>query len=382
MIDRPVYMERLSKALKRAAVTALLGPRQCGKTTLARVLEKQEKATYFDLESEPDRIRLQNPQLMLGGMNGLVIFDEVQEMPELFRVLRVLVDRPENRARFLILGSASPDIVKKTSETLAGRIEYVELAGFDLWETGETFLNKLWLRGGFPPSFLARSEEDSMAWRENFIKTFLERDIPHLGIAIPSATMRRFWMMLAHYHGQVWNASEVSRSMGLTDKTVRSYLDILSGTFMVRQLQPWYENVGKRQVKAPKIYIRDSGVLHRLLGLSGMNGLFGYPRVGAFWEGFALEQVLRTMGQSETFFWATHGGAEIDLMFFQQGRKFGIEFKFSEVPKITQSAHTALATLDLEHLWIVYPGEHRYPVSDRISVVPLKLFSKEITMGQ
>jgi len=371
-------MERLLKAVKRSPVTALLGPRQCGKTTLARVLEKEERATFFDLESQPDRIRLENPQLMLGALNGLVILDEVQEIPELFQVLRVLVDRPEKKARFLVLGSASPDIVKRTSETLAGRVEYVDLAGFDLWETGEALSNTLWLRGGFPPSFLAESDENSMVWRENFIRTFLERDIPHLGIKIPPAAMRRFWMMLAHYHGQVWNASEIGRSMGLTDKTVRSYLDILSGTFMVRQLQPWHENIGKRQVKAPKIYLRDSGLLHGLLGLTNIHGLLGYPRVGASWEGFALEQAMQVMGQPEAFFWATHSGAEIDLMFFRQGRKFGIEFKFSDAPKVTRSAQTALETLNLEHLWIVYPGEHQYPFSDRISVLPLKDVAKVV----
>jgi uncharacterized protein len=378
MINRPSYMKRLSKAMKRSPITALLGPRQCGKTTLAHALEKEEKVTFFDLESQPDRTRLQNPQLMLGALKGLVILDEVQEMPELFPVLRVLVDRPENKTRFLVLGSASPDIVKRTSETLAGRVEYVDLAGFDLWETGETSSDALWLRGGFPRSFLAETDEDSMAWRENFIRTFLERDIPHLGITIPPVAMRRFWMMLAHYHGQVWNASEVGRSMGLTDKTVRSYLDILSGTFMVRQLQPWHENIGKRQVKAPKIYLRDSGLLHGLFGLADIHGLLGYPRVGASWEGFALEQVMQVIGQPEAFFWATHSGAEIDLMFFRQGRKFGIEFKFSEAPKITRSAQTALETLNLEHLWIVYPGEHQYPFSDRISVLPLKDVAKVV----
>lgn len=377
MVQRPSYIERLSKAVKRSPVTALLGPRQCGKTTLARLFGKEKKATFFDLESQPDRIRLQNPHLILGNMKGLVILDEIQEMPELFEVLRVLVDRPGSKTRFLVLGSASPDIVKKTSETLAGRIEYVNLAGFDLGEVGEAVSDTLWLRGGFPPSFLARSAEDSKAWRENFIKTFLERDIPHLGISIPPVAMRRFWMMLAHYHGQMWNASELGRSMGLTDKTVRSYLDILSGTFMVRQLQPWYENTGKRQVKAPKVYFRDSGLLHCLLSLTDMHSLLGHPRVGASWEGFALEQVMQVMGQPEAFFWATHSGAEIDLIFFRQGRRFGIEFKFSEAPKATKSAMTALTTLNLEHLWIVYPGEHQYPVEKKVSVVPLTFFTKK-----
>jgi predicted AAA+ superfamily ATPase len=376
MVRRPSYIERLSKAVKRSPVTALLGPRQCGKTTLARLFGREKEATFFDLESQPDRTRLQNPQLMLGSLKGLVILDEIQEMPELFEVLRVLVDRPDNSGKFLVLGSASPDIVKRTSETLAGRIEYMNLAGFDLEEVGEAVLDTLWLRGGFPPSFLAESEEDSMAWREKFIKTFLERDIPHLGIAIPPVAMRRFWMMLAHYHGQTWNASELGRSMGLTDKTVRSYLDILSGTFMVRQLQPWHENTGKRQVKAPKVYFRDSGLLHCLLSLPDMHSLLGHPLVGASWEGFALEQTMQIMGQPEAFFWATHSGAEIDLMVFQQGRRFGIEFKFNEAPKITKSAQAALTTLNLEHLWIVYPGEHEYPVEERVSVVPLTAIAK------
>jgi uncharacterized protein len=372
MINRPLYLERLSKAVNRSPVTALLGPRQCGKTTLARIFGKERDATFFDLESQPDRIRLQNPQLMLGSLKGLVILDEVQEMPELFQVLRVLADRLENKTKFLVLGSASPDIVKKSSETLAGRIEYLDLAGFDLGEVGEISLDMLWLRGGFPPSFLGKSEEDSTAWRENFIKTFLERDIPHLGISISPVAMRRFWMMLAHYHGQVWNASEFGRSMGLSDKTVRSYLDILTGTFMVRQLQPWHENTGKRQVKAPKIYIRDSGILHGLLSLPDRHSILGYPRVGASWEGFALEQVMQIMGQPEAFFWATHSGAEIDLMFFRQGRRYGIEFKFSEAPKITKSEQTAQTTLNLDHLWVIYPGRHQYLFSERISALPLK----------
>ena len=372
MIQRPFYLKQLSNAARRSPVTALLGPRQCGKTTLARMFTEGRSAVYFDLESQPDIMRLQNPQLVLSSLQGMVILDEIQEMPELFKVLRVLVDRPKNKARFLILGSASPEIVKNVSETLAGRIEFIELSGFDLQETGTDTSETLWLRGGFPRSFLAESEEDSMTWREGFIRTFLERDIPHLGISIPSIAMRRFWTMLAHYHGQTWNAFELSRSMGLSDKTVRSYLDILTGTFMVRQLQPWYENIAKRQVKAPKIYLRDSGILHALLNLLDLHGLAGHPRVGASWEGFALEQVLQVIKPPQSFFWATHGGAAVDLFLPHRGRKFGIEFKFREAPKVTKSMHSALEVLKLNHLWLIYPGKHAYPIHEKISALPLK----------
>ena len=281
MIPRLQYLEQLGNSVRRSPVTALLGPRQCGKTTLARIFGKNREATYFDLESQPDLRRLQNPELVLGALQGLVVLDEIQVLPNLFNVLRVLVDRPDNSVRFLILGSASPQIVKKVSETLAGRVEFIQLAGFNLLETGTDQMQTLWARGGFPRSYLADSDSDSLAWREGFIQTFLERDIPQLGITIPAPAMRRFWTMLAHYHGQTWNASELARSMGLSDKTVRSYLDILTGTFMVRQLQPWYENIGKRQVKAPKIYLRDSGLLHSLLSLSGHYELMGHPRLGA-----------------------------------------------------------------------------------------------------
>jgi len=353
-------------------VTALLGPRQCGKTTLARRFAQGQDAVFFDLESQPDRQRLQNPELVLGSLAGLVILDEIQEMPELFRVLRVLVDRPESRARYLVLGSASPGIVKNVSETLAGRVELVELAGFDLSETGADAWESLWLRGGFPRAYLAASDADSAAWRESFIRTFLERDIPQLGITIPAAALRRFWTMLAHYHGQTWNAADLARSMGLSDKTVRHYLDILTGAFMVRQLQPWYENIGKRQVKAPKIYFRDAGLLHSLLSLPDQHSLLGHPKVGASWEGFALEQVLQAVRPPEAYFWATHSGAEVDLFFLRQGRRFGVEVKFNEAPQVTASMRAALTDLKLEHLWVVYPGPHRYPAHEKITVWPLR----------
>ena len=372
MIDRSSYLKQLVKAVNRSPVTALLGPRQCGKTTLARMFGQGRAAAYFDLESQPDLQRLQNPELMLGSLKGTVILDEIQVMPRLFNVLRVLSDRSNDSTRFLILGSASPGMIKSVSETLAGRVEFVELAPFDLSEMGAKSWERLWWRGGFPRSFLAKSEEDSQAWRESFIGTFLERDIPQLGITIPAAAMRRFWTMLAHYHGQTWNASKLARSMGLSDKTVRSYLDILTGTFMVRQLQPWHENIGKRQVKAPKIYLRDSGLLHSLLSQTTLHGLWGHPQVGASWEGFAVEQVLSAVKPSEAYFWATHGAAEIDLFFSHGGRRYGIEAKFTEAPSITKSMQIAMEELKLIHLWVIYAGQHVYPMDKKISALPIK----------
>lgn len=371
MLKRSSYLEQLAQAVRRSPITALLGPRQCGKTTLARMFGENRQAHYFDLESRADAQRLQNPELILGAIHGLVVLDEIQAMPSLFNALRVLVDRPENQARFLILGSASPEIVRKVSESLAGRIEFVELAGFDLEETGAQEWQKLWVRGGFPRSFLARSSEDSMKWREGFMRTFLERDIPQLGITIPAASMRRFWTMLAHLHGQTWNASELGRSMGLSDKTVRSYLDILAGTYMVRQLQPWHENLKKRQVKAPKVYIRDSGILHSLLALPDQESLLGHPRLGASWEGFALEQVLRAIQPTEAYFWATYSGAELDLLFFHKGKRYGVECKFNEAPSITRSMRNAIDDLDLEHLWILYPGNNSWQANKKVTVLPL-----------
>lgn len=353
-------------------MTALLGPRQCGKTTLARLFARDRNAVFYDLGSQPDLRRLQNPELALGGEQGLVVLDEVQARPDLFAVLRVLADRPRSRTRFLILGSASPEIVKGAAETLAGRVELVELGGFDLGETGPDSWERLWLRGGFPRSWLARTAQDSLAWREGLIRTFLERDVPQLGIHIPAVAMRRFWTMLAHYHGQTWNASAIASSMGLSDKTVRSYLDILTGTFMVRQLQPWHDNLGKRQVKAPKVYLRDSGLLHGLLEIPDRRALLGSPRAGASFEGFAIEQVLRAVSPQQACFWAAHGGGEIDLVFASGGRRHGIEVKLSEAPSPTRSMRTALEDLSLDALWIIYPGQHSYPVDAKITVWPLR----------
>lgn len=371
MIARPLHLEAVTTALRRSPVTALLGPRQCGKTTLARMLGQTCETHYFDLESPVDRQRLQNPELLLGSLSGLVVMDEIQLLPELFGVLRVLVDRPGQQTRYLLLGSASPHIVKKSAETLAGRIEFVDMAGFDLAELPPHDRDRLWLRGGFPRSFLAASEADSLAWREGFIRTFLERDIPQLGINLPATTMRRLWTMLAHLHGQTWNASDLGRSMGLSDKSARHYLDILTGTYMIRQLQPWHENLKKRQVKTPKIYLRDSGLLHSLLNIPGMNELWGHPRLGASWEGFSLEQVLSVLRTQEAYFWGTQGGAELDLLFFAEGKRFGVECKFNEAPKVTRSMHSALDDLSLTHLWVIYPGTVRYPAHERITMLPL-----------
>jgi hypothetical protein len=372
MINRSAYLNKLDLAVKRSPITAVLGPRQVGKTTLIRQFISGKTANFFDLESVPDQYRLQNPELVLGDLRGLVVLDEIQLMPSLFSTLRVMADRLENQVRFIILGSASPQLMRNASESLAGRVEFIELSSFDIYETGEGSYERLWMRGGFPRSYLADSETNSQAWREGFIRTFLERDLPQLGISIPSVTLRRFWTMLAHYHAQTWNASELSRALGLSDKTVRSYLDILSGAFVVRQLQPWFENIGKRQVRAPKIYIRDSGLLHSLLSIPDQHTLFGHPKVGASWEGFVIEQVMNINHPREAYFWGTHGSGELDLLLLSRGKRYGFELKFSEAPIVTKSQYQAIKDLSLEHLWIIYPGKHSYPVSEKITVIPLK----------
>ena len=371
MTPRDNYMRQIETALRRSPVTALLGPRQCGKTTLARLFGNRLSATYFDLESERDVRRLANPELVLGELRGLVVLDEIQRLPALFNVLRVLADRPDADARFLILGSASPDLVRGVSESLAGRVEFVELAGFDLSETGVERWRWLWLRGGSPRSYLAESDADSMAWRDGFLRTFLERDIPQLGIATPAAAMRRFWTMLAHWHGQTWNATELGRAMSATDKTMRRYLDLLTGTFMVRQLQPWFQNVAKRQVKAPKVYVRDLGILHALLDIPNEAALLSHPKVGASWEGFVIEQVLRALRPANAWFWAAHGGGEVDLLVTIEGRRIGFEVKFNEAPTVTRAMHKVVDTLQLKHLFVVCPTPHAYPVAERVSVLPV-----------
>ena len=372
IVERAGYREQIEASLQQFRVTALLGPRQCGKTTLARQFISLPDH-YFDLEDPLDLARLEAPRQVLGRLTGLIVIDEIQRRPDLFPLLRVMADREGTPARFLILGSASPDLVKGVSESLAGRVGFVDMSGFDLGEVGTGKLDALWLRGGFPESFLSGSDEASFRWRQQFIRTFLQRDIPQLGITIPSEQLRRFWLMLAHYHSQTWNASEIARSLGVNYKTTQGYLDILAGAFMVRQLQPWVENVGKRVRKAPKIYLRDSGVFHALMNLSTVAELQAHPKLGASWEGMALEQVLRTLNAAsdEAFSWATHAGAELDLLILRGGRRFGFEFKFADAPRTTKSMRAALHDLQLARLYIVYPGDKDYALDETIEAVQL-----------
>jgi predicted AAA+ superfamily ATPase len=371
LIERVDALNRIANTFKVHPIVALLGPRQCGKTTLARMIAEREPVTYFDLENPVDIRRLSAPMTALEGLSGLVIIDEVQRRPDLFELLRVLVDRPQNSAHFLLLGSASPYLVKGVSESLAGRIGFVDLSGFDLWEVGVEQKNALWIQGGFPRSFLAEDERSSMMWREDFVRTFLERDIPQFGITIPAETLRRFWTMVAHYHGQVWNAAQFARSLGTSENTARRYLEILAGAYMVRILPPWFENIRKRQVKAPKIYIRDSGILHTLLQLPTLIDLQGHPKLGSSWEGFALEHVINALETRDAYFWATHAGAELDLLVMVRGKRYGFEFKYADAPGRSRSMHAAIEDLGLEHLWVIYPGQQEYALDHRISVIPI-----------
>ena len=358
--------------LGRYPVVAILGARQTGKTTLARLLAESSSTTHvFDLERPSDQARLAQPELALESLEGLVVIDEVQRQPDLFPLLRVLADREPQPARFLLLGSASPQLVKGASESLAGRVGFLPLSGFDLRETGTESMTRLWLRGGLPRAFLASTDADSMEWRLDFIQALLERDFPQLGITIPAPTLRRFWSMLAHYHGQTWNGAELARSMGVAELTVRRYLDILAGAFLIRVLPPWFENLGKRQVKSPKIYFRDSGLFHSFLTVANRAELEGHPKLGASWEGFALEQVLTMLDPPEAYFWSTHGGAELDLLVMKGGRRYGFEFKYADAPKWTRSMQEALTSLKLERVFIVSPGHERYPVHAVGEVVPL-----------
>ena len=373
IIDRPIARARIDEAFSVHPAVALTGPRQCGKTTLAHAVAaaESEESTFFDLESAVDRRRLQAPEQALAGLSGLVVIDEVQREPALLETLRVLVDRPGNPARFLVLGSASPALVRGVSESLAGRIGLVELTGFDMSEVGAKSWRTLWLRGGFPRAYLAPHDRGSAVWRRSFVQTFLERDIPQLGITVPAETLRRFWTMLAHYHGQVWNAAEFARALGSSEGTARKYLDILTGAFMVRALPPWFANVRKRQVRSPRIYVRDTGLLHALLTLETHDQVAGHPKVGASFEGFAVEQIAGAFEAGGAYFWATHAGAELDLLVMQDGRRYGFECKLSDAPGTTRSMRVALTALELDHLWVVYPGHEAYPLDDRISVLPV-----------
>ena len=373
-IKRVKELKLLKERLKENPVVAILGPRQCGKTTLSKQFSRNvsEEVHFFDLEDPRHLARLENPTLALGNLKGFIVIDEIQRKPDLFPVLRVLVDK-NSSAKYIILGSASRDLIVQSSESLAGRISYIEMGGFSIEHLPAADIKKLWIRGGFPRSFLAESEQSSFQWRQDFVTTFLERDIPNLGIRIPARTLRQFWMMLAHYHGQIFNASEIGRSLSISDNTARRYLDLLSGTFVVRQLQPWYYNTKKRIVKRPKMYFRDSGILHALLSLDNYNAVTTYPKLGASWEGFALECISASIGMraEEVYFWRSHGGAELDLFWQYGGKSWGIEFKYADAPVITKSMKSALKDLDLEHLWIIYPGKEHYRLAENVTVFPL-----------
>lgn len=373
-LPRSRHGREVKASLRRFPVVALVGPRQSGKTTLARALTRtfRGKSHWFDLENPQDAAALSQPGMVLPGLKGLVVIDEVQRLPDLFPLLRVLADRDPLPSRFLVLGSASGELLRQGSESLAGRIRFHELPGFSLEEVGPTHWERLWIRGGFPKSYLATNEADSLEWREAFIETFLEKDIPNLGLRLPAPQLRRFWTMAAHYHGQTWNASEIGRSLGLSDKTMVHHLQILEQTFMVRLLPAWYENLGKRVVKAPKFYVRDPGLLHALLRLRDIRDVQRHPKLGASWEGFALEEVLRQTGATrDAYFWGTHGGAELDLLIRKGNRAFGFEFKYSLAPEMTKSMQAAVIDLRLDRLVVVHPGTRGYPLGEKVEAVPL-----------
>lgn len=374
MLSRHRLHHRLHESLRRSRAVALVGPRQSGKTTLARTLLAPDAPAYFDMENPLDEARLAQPMLALDPLvaaGGLIVIDEVQRATGLFPVLRVLMDRSPRAGQFLLLGSASPALLQPAGESLLGRLEVIEVGGFDLGEVGAGSQDHLWLRGGYPLAFLAHEDADAEAWRINAIQRLVETDLPQYGINVPAPAMLRFWRMLAHVHGQVWNAADPARSLGLSESTVRRYLDHLTQTFMVRQLQPWFENLGKRQVKAPKIYFRDSGLLHSLMGVRSAADLLNHPRSGASWEGFALEQVLRLAEPDEAYFWATHGGAELDLLLLRGQRRVGVEFKRADAPRLTPSMFIAQRDLRLDALYVVYPGARRFQLADGIEAVPL-----------
>ena len=374
-IPRTTHVRSLTRLLRENPVVALLGARQVGKTTLARELMRQRRgpATWFDLEDPRDLRQLDEPTLALESLRGLVVLDEVQNRPELFPVLRVLADRSPRPARFLVLGSASPELLRQGSETLAGRIAFYELPGFDLAEVDASNWRRLWLRGGFPRAYLPRPHRQSGEWRANFVRTFVERDLPRLGTIVPPRTLADFWTMISHYHGQIWNSSELGRAFGVSHTTVRGYLNLLTGTFVVRQLPPWTENIGKRVVKSPKVYVADSGLLHTLLGIEKPADLTSHPKVGASFEGFALEQVIRRLAlrPREAYYWATHAGAELDLLVTRGRRRLGFEFKRTDAPRLTRSMTVALETLRLDRIDVIHAGMHGYPMHERVRAVPM-----------
>ncbi len=379
-IARQQHLRRVRQLLREFPVVALLGARQVGKSTLARqlVASRRGPTTWFDLENPADLARLADPGLELRPLRGLVVLDEIHRLPDVFPLLRVLADRPRTPARFLVLGSASPDLLRQTSETLAGRVAFHELAGFGLREVGD--LERLWLRGGFPLSYLARSAPASRRWLDSFVRTFLERDVPAFGNLIPAATLRRFWTMLAHWHGQLWNGAEFGRAFGVAHTTVRHYLDLLTSVFVVRQLQPWYENTGKRQVRSPKIYIGDSGVLHALLGLTTREQIVSHPKVGASWEGFIVQQIIHLLAArpAQCFHWSTHSGAQLDLLVIAGNRRYGFEVKRTEAPRRTPSMHSAVETLGLDRLDVVHAGPDRYALAPHIRALPAAQLVREL----
>jgi len=379
-IARTAVLDHVRAALTRSPVTVLTGPRQAGKTTLARELLAEDSPSYFDLEDPVSLARLEEPRTALEPLRGLVVIDEVQRRPDLFPVLRVLADRRGNPARFLILGSASGDLLRQSAESLAGRMERIEIGGFSLAELGAEAAGVLWRRGGFPRAYLAPSERDSLVWRKQFIQTLLERDLPQWGVRVPAVALLRFWTMVAHCHGQIWNAAQPARALGVSASTTRRYLDLLTDALMLRQLQPWHANLGKRQVKSPKIYLRDSGLLHQLLGLETEKALLSHPKLGASWEGFVIDQILATEPFDEAWFWATHQGAEIDLLLRRGDRLLGVECKRADAPRLSPSLRIARDDLGLERIAVVYPGARRYPLGESVEVVPLRALATPGTL--
>lgn len=371
MLRRAGYLLSVRQALARTPIASLLGPRQVGKTTLARAVASGRRSTFFDLENPADVARLSAPMRALEPLRGLVVIDEVQRMPQLFEILRVLADRPRTPAKFLILGSADPRLVRGVSESLAGRVSHIDVGGFDLAEIETSRFERLWIRGGFPRSFLSKSDSTSLAWRRDYVRDFLQRDLSELGVTIPAATLGRFWNMVAHFHGGVWNSAEFARSLGASENTARRYLDVLTGAGAVRSLQPWFENLSKRQVRSPKVYIRDAGLLHALLDIESSQQLMGHPKAGASWEGFAIEQVLALLRARDAYFWGTHQGAELDLLVTRAGKRYGFEMKLSDAPVATKSMRIALEDLKLARLFVVYPGRQSYALDERIEVLSI-----------